>query len=342
MAVSFEDGQVVFDNDLEALSRAIEGTGILSGWTTDPKSPAGMSVDVALGVGYVGSSKKETTETTNVAIAAADSTKARRDIIIWDTSEGELAAVTGTAAAILPYGETDFKKMSHPAPPDIPADDDILIAQVYVSIGTSSIVAADIWEKRYILPFTKQPGAVSGLATLDGSGDVPDAQIPNLAASKITSEQFGLARMPRGTDGYVLTGTGAGTNPAYEEVAYPDFAYGDVEVGEHEAVFLEIGTTYTKRAELTIGKAGNLRIKFKLKSSSTGVVAYGKIYKNDVAVGTERTNSATAYEEFSEDISGWSAGDKVQIYLKGTSPEESHAKDFRLFAGGGDFVVDTF
>lgn len=216
MAVNFEDGQVVFDNDLEALSRAIEGTGILSGWTTGPKSPAGMSVDVALGVGYIGSSKKETAETTNVAIAASDATKARRDIIIWDTSEGELAAVTGTAEAILPYGETDFKKMSHPAPPDIPAGDDILIAQVYIAAGTSSIVTADIWEKRYILPFTKQPGAVSGLATLDASGDVPDAQIPNLAASKITSEQFGLARMPRGTDSLVLTGTGAGTNPAYE------------------------------------------------------------------------------------------------------------------------------
>lgn len=218
MAVSFEDGQVVFDNDLEALSRAIEGTGILSGWTTGPKSPAGMSVDVALGVGYVGSSKKETTETTNVAIAAADSTKARRDIIIWDTSEGALAAVTGTAEAILPYGETDFKKMSHPAPPDIPADDDILIAQVYIAAGTSSIVAANIWGKRYILPFTKQPGAVSGLATLDASGDVPVAQIPNLAASKITSGQFPLARMPRGADNLVLTGTGVGSDPAYETV----------------------------------------------------------------------------------------------------------------------------
>lgn len=217
MAVNFADGQVVFDNDLEALLRAIEGTGILSGWTTDPHSPAGMSVDVAAGVGYVGSSKKETAETTNVAIAAADSTKARRDIIIWDKSESELAAVTGTAAAILPYGETDFKKMSSPSPPDIPADDDILIAQVYIAAGTSSIVAANIWEKRYILPFTKQPGAVSGLATLDASGDVPVAQIPNLAASKITSEQFGLARMPRGTDSYVLTGTGA-SNPAYEAI----------------------------------------------------------------------------------------------------------------------------
>lgn len=152
MAVSWADGQVVFDNDLAALLRAIEGTGVLSGWTTTAHSPANMSVDVALGVGYVGSAKKSTAITTNVVITAADATKARRDIIIWDTSEGELAAVDGTAEAVLPYGETDFKKMSHPAPPDIPATDDILIAQVYVAAGTSSIVTANIWDKRYFLP----------------------------------------------------------------------------------------------------------------------------------------------------------------------------------------------
>lgn len=43
--------------------------------------------------------------------------------------------------------------------------------------------------------------------------------IPSLAASKITSGQFGLPRMPRGPDGHVLTGTGAGSDPAYEEAA---------------------------------------------------------------------------------------------------------------------------
>ena len=35
-------------------------------------------------------------------------------------------------------------------------------------------------------------------------------------ASEITSGRFGMARMPDGTDGYVLTAKGAGIDPAYE------------------------------------------------------------------------------------------------------------------------------
>ncbi len=51
------------------------------------------------------------------------------------------------------------------------------------------------------------------------AGILGDARIPNLDTSKITSGQFGLPRMPRGTDGHVLTGTGAGSDPAYEAPA---------------------------------------------------------------------------------------------------------------------------
>lgn len=45
--------------------------------------------------------------------------------------------------------------------------------------------------------------------------------MPNLPASKTTSGEFSISRMPRGTDGHVLTGTGAGTDPAYEASPAP-------------------------------------------------------------------------------------------------------------------------
>ena len=48
---------------------------------------------------------------------------------------------------------------------------------------------------------------------------IPVKDVPDLGASKITSDRFGMARMPDGTSGYVLTAKGAGVDPAYEDVA---------------------------------------------------------------------------------------------------------------------------
>ncbi len=49
-------------------------------------------------------------------------------------------------------------------------------------------------------------------ASRHGSGQ---ADAVALAASQVTSGRFGMARMPDGTSGYVLTAQGTGTNPAY-------------------------------------------------------------------------------------------------------------------------------
>lgn len=220
----FADGNIIFDTDLNVIGAAIAGDGVLSGWTPSAHSPANMSVDIALGVGYVGSSKKETSETTNVAISAAHGSLPRRDIIIWDTSEGALAAVDGTPEAVLPYGEDDFKNMKAPKPPDLPASDDILIAEIYVPSGTSAINAAKIWDKRFLLTQVREESQVPNLpASKVTSGEFATARIPSLATSKVTSGQFPLDRMPRAASG-VLTGKGAGVNPAYE-AAYGGLAF---------------------------------------------------------------------------------------------------------------------
>lgn len=75
-------------------------------------------------------------------------------------------------------------------------------------------------------------------------------------------------------------------------------------------------TTYTKIAELYLPRGGTLRIKFSLGNNDGGVTAYGRIYRNGSAVGTERTTGASPLIDQSEDISGWAAGDLLQLYAK--------------------------
>lgn len=58
------------------------------------------------------------------------------------------------------------------------------------------------------------------------------------------------------------------------------------------------------------------RIKFDLRNNADAYVAYGKIYKNGVAIGTERTNNTWTTVTFSQDFTGFVSGDLIQIYAK--------------------------
>jgi hypothetical protein len=56
--------------------------------------------------------------------------------------------------------------------------------------------------------------------------------------------------------------------------------------------------------------ASTLRIVFSIQDSMGASSLAGRIYRNGVAVGTNRTAEGT----YSEDISGWVGGDKIQLY----------------------------
>lgn len=83
--------------------------------------------------------------------------------------------------------------------------------------GTQTFAHATPIKLNDIMERTSGHGVdIDGVLLKDGLVEL--AAIPDLPTSKITSGQFSLLQMPRGTDGYVLTGTGVGSNPAYEAV----------------------------------------------------------------------------------------------------------------------------
>ncbi len=59
---------------------------------------------------------------------------------------------------------------------------------------------------------------------------------------------------------------------------------------------------------------GTIRVKFDLASGATGATVYAQIYKNNVAVGTLRSNSSyNSYITYSDDITV-NAGDRIELY----------------------------
>ena len=85
----------------------------------------------------------------------------------------------------------------------------------------------------------------------------------------------------------------------------------------------------------TIGRGGTYRIKFDawLSSADTGAA---RIYKNGSGVGTTRTLNTTP-TTFSEDISGWSSNDEIQLWYSGDT--NINLDNFRLYVLDFDGVT---
>ena len=74
--------------------------------------------------------------------------------------------------------------------------------------------------------------------------------------------------------------------------------------------FTRVGNTYRFK------KSGTFTFYFGLRSiDSSGVTAYGRLYKNGVAVGTQRSRKGTSFAYFSENLS-LSGGDIFSIYIR--------------------------
>lgn len=76
-------------------------------------------------------------------------------------------------------------------------------------------------------------------------------------------------------------------------------------------------TTYIALKQIRLDRGGTLTISFKLRragGAGGSLSVYGRVYRNGSAVGTERSTTSTSGDTYTQDISGWSAGDRIQVY----------------------------
>ena len=91
-------------------------------------------------------------------------------------------------------------------------------------------------------------------------------------------------------------------------------------------------TTYTKREDIAMAGSGTFRIQFAIRTSASTATAYGRVYQNGVAVGTEQSETASTQVIKSEDISGWELGDLCQLYTKIASGNFVFVQNFNIYA----------
>jgi len=90
---------------------------------------------------------------------------------------------------------------------------------------------------------------------------------------------------------------------------------GDYIIQERDTAYKNVSTTYTIASEsFKLKLSGTIRIVFEIGTATSGTSSYGRVYKNGIAVGAERT-TLSATESFSEDFTIQN-GDIFSVYTK--------------------------
>lgn len=178
---------------------------------------------------------------------------------------------------------------------------------------------------------------ISGvLPVANGGTNIASYTIGDLLYASATGV---LSKLPDVAVGQVLVSGGVGDAPAWS--ASPTFtgtvkAAGFIGIGvqvphlinkvasanlrnSHDAEATSVATAYTKAKTITLtnGLVGQQRFLFDIKTAGGAATAYGKIYRNGVALGTEQTDITGGYVTKSEDITQtWNPGDTCELWVK--------------------------
>jgi len=115
-----------------------------------------------------------------------------------------------------------------------------------------------------------------------------------------------------------------------EEVLYSDYTAGEHLLAAADKQFGPHAPGYpVKFKEIVIPRAGTLKIEFEMTSSHDNVCR-AQVYRNDVTVGTLRY-ATSQWTKYSEVISGWQAGDKVQLWGGHFGGANISVRNFRIY-----------
>jgi len=101
---------------------------------------------------------------------------------------------------------------------------------------------------------------------------------------------------------------------------------------------------YTKVKSIVVNGWGNIKVAWKMRSGTNASTVYGKVYVDDIAIGSEKTSESETYATSTESSINVYPGAKVQLYIHGQSggPVTCYIKDFTLFWDEGRSTDDYY
>jgi len=99
-------------------------------------------------------------------------------------------------------------------------------------------------------------------------------------------------------------------------------------------------TSYEQIYEFVVPRSGTIRFTWTYSTDNASYPVKARIYRNGVAVGTEKTSTSTSAVDVSDDVSGWTAGDLAQLWIMGAVGATISISNFRIKAAQNplDFV----
>lgn len=98
-------------------------------------------------------------------------------------------------------------------------------------------------------------------------------------------------------------------------------------IAASQSSFNNAGSTYVLAKKIQLPSGGVIQVLFDLWRS--GGTAYGRIYKNGVAVGTERTTTSTTPVSWTENIT-FAANDTIELWIKNSGANSTYTQRFEL------------